>query len=146
MPRSLIPKDAAQFAKMCQNLRPNQVKAVIALANGSPYAEAAKQANVAKNRIYLWMQEVAFRKAVLASVSEIYWESIDRAVESSSQAMDVVLGIMNNEAARDRDRIEAAKVVLGQAGRWEERILTAQMQELERRLESFEQQPIAEAE
>lgn len=132
----LIPKDSEEVARMCENLTPLQVRAVVAIASGKSYSEAAKELNITKKRIYFWMQKPEFAAAVLETVKEIYWETVNSAIIASEEALGVVATIMRTEGTRDRDRLDAAKIILGQGAYWKERLLISQMEKLERQLEA----------
>ncbi|NEP62507.1 MAG: hypothetical protein F6K31_37190 [Symploca sp. SIO2G7] len=135
--RTTIARDNPGLKKLCEELSPKQVKAVVEIAAGSKYNQAAEASGVDVRTVYGWMREPAFKKAVIETVQEIYWASVQDAVTESLSAMKVASKIMNKDSARDRDRLEAVKIVLAHSSGWKERKIALQMETLEARLQSF---------
>ncbi len=99
-----------------ENLTPIQHRAIIALIEQPTVAEAAKVAAVHRATIYRWLQEDSdFRGAYQRARRDVFSAAVSRLQQISSEAVEVLREVMNDQSQQGASRVGAAKAVLDYA-------------------------------
>lgn len=86
--------------------------AVAALASGSTIKAAAEKASISRETLHRWMRDADF-KARVAAAAQVWCDVVqDRIKGLAGDAVDVLAEVMCDADAENRDRINAAKLIL----------------------------------
>jgi HAMP domain-containing protein len=119
-----------------QDLTIKQEKAIAALLTEDTVQLAAEKAGVGETTIYRWMKEEAFDKAFKAARKNALSQTISRLQQTTSNAVNTLRSVMENEEAPASSRVTAAKTVLEMAFKaYELEDLAAKVEEMEQYLQ-----------
>jgi len=113
-------------------IRPNQRKALEALAAGQTNRDAALVAGVAESTIYKWRSEDAFKQALQQATDDKLNDATRSIIGVVSVAIDTLQDVATNIEAPPTARVAAARAILDNALK-----LRTQL-ELEQRLATLE--------
>lgn len=95
-----------------EDLNPNQVVAVLALAGGQTTTAAAAQAGVSRQAVYEWRQDPAFRRALQEMTRHLEAETYDLAIAGRNLATRRLMAILNDPESTRSEVIRAAALLL----------------------------------
>ena len=98
---------------------------IAALMGSSSIAEAAAAAGISQRAIYDRMGTRDFKAAYSAAKSDIVRQAVVSMNRSLSAAVDVVTEIMNNKEAPAGNRLQAARMIIENAGKFADRMEAA---------------------
>jgi hypothetical protein len=98
-----------------QVLNVKQEKAIAALLTEDTVQLAAEKAGVGETTIYRWMKEEAFDKAFKEARKSALSQTISRLQQTTTNAVNTLRSVMENEDAPASSRVTAAKTVLEMA-------------------------------
>ncbi len=98
-------------------LNSRQRAAVLLLAQGHSYADAAEHAKVSIGTLYNWKsQNTAFRSQLEALQRQLYTEGVKNLQALVGQATETLRAVMAADDASHRDKVSAARTVYQYAG------------------------------
>lgn len=112
-------------------LSPKQLKVIGCLASGDSINVAAKKASTNEKTIDGWLKLPHFKQALRSAISEIYESAIAESVRCSTSAIKLLVKIVDDEEATNRDRIAAARELLANASKWRDWQLEERISKLE---------------
>lgn len=118
-------------------LRPNQRKAVEALASGSTVEEAALVAQVTDRTIYNWRTEAPFKQALQDMSDVIMGEAVTLLTGVTVRAIKILIDIADDTKVAPGTRVSAARTLLDST------LKTREMYELEKRIQELESRPVS---
>ncbi len=98
---------------------------IAALLNSGSIQQAAEAAGIAPRTIYDRMGTREFRAAYIAAKSDIIRQAVFSMCGNIAAAVNVIIGIMNNEENPAGTRLAAAKLLLDNAGKFTDRLTEA---------------------
>ena len=98
---------------------------IAALLNSGSIQQAAEAAGIAPRTIYDRMGTREFRAAYSAAKSDIIRQAVFSMCGNIAAAVNVIIGIMNNEENPAGTRLAAAKLLLDNAGKFTDRLTEA---------------------
>ena len=98
---------------------------VAALLSSGSIQEAAQAAGIAARTIYDRMGTREFRAVYSAAKSDIIRQAVFSMCGNIATAVNVIIGIMNNEENPAGTRLSAAKLLLDNAGKFTDRLTEA---------------------
>ena len=98
---------------------------VAALLSSGSILEAAQAAGIAPRTIYDRMGTREFRAVYSAAKSDIIRQAVFSMCGNIAAAVNVIIGIMNNEENPAGTRLSAAKLLLDNAGKFTDRLSEA---------------------
>lgn len=123
-------------AEILDNLRGDQVRALIPMARGDKLATIARNLGKGEKTIDRWAKDPTFKKAVNATVGYIYTHGLRTAAFAAVEAVGLLREAVRDKEAKLSDRIRAAAMILDQGDRWQNLGIERRLTELERRLAS----------
>jgi hypothetical protein len=103
------------FDNQEEKLKPEQVQALAALLTEKDVKAAAAKAGCSENTLHRWMKEDAdFKAALHAAEAQLIDQAVRRLAGAASDAIGVLVTIMNNKRAAASVRVRAATVVIEQ--------------------------------
>jgi len=93
-------------------ITPRQQRAVRALMENRTNGEAAKAAGIGERTLYRWLSEPLFRQALQDAENQAADMTARRLATGTRLALDVLVTILESEAAGDTLRLQAAKAWL----------------------------------
>jgi len=117
-----------------QELTVKQEKALSALLSEVTFTSAAAKAGVSERTLYTWLNEPAFKEAYRAACRASVQQAIAQLQNASSNALSVLLEIMNDKEEKASTRVIAAKTVL------ESGMKAFELEDLAQRIEALEKQ------
>lgn len=111
-----------------------QHRAVVALLTEPTLQDAAKSVGVDRSTIYRWFQQPAFQVAYREARHQALSRATARLQQISSEAVEVLREVMNDQAAQPAARVGAAKTVLDMA------LEATEVEDLSARVEALEQE------
>lgn len=113
-------------------LTTRQRLAVDLLARGHTVRHVARELNVTERTIHTYRRKPAVMKAVLRAQEDLMSEGGSRGVSTVPEAVETLTAIMNDESARDADRIAASKALMSGADAYAQRkIMERKLRDLE---------------
>jgi len=97
---------------MAEPITPRQRNAISALMQSRSNGEAAKTAGIGERTLYRWLSEPLFRQALQDAENQAADMTARRLATGTRLALDVLVTIMESEAAGDTLRLQAAKAWL----------------------------------
>lgn len=97
------------------NLNLKQEKAIAALLSEPTVQQAAEKAGVGETTLYRWMKEEDFDKAFKEARRQALSQTISRLQQTTTNAVNTLKSVMDNEEAPASSRVTAAKTVLEMA-------------------------------
>ena len=97
---------------MAEPITPRQQRAIRALMENRTNGEAAKAAGIGERTLYRWLSEPLFRQALQDAENQAADMTARRLATGTRLALDVLVTIMESEAAGDTLRLQAAKAWL----------------------------------
>jgi transposase-like protein len=108
------------------------------LARGTTIRETARKIGVSEKSVYSWRQRTAVQQAIARIQQELLSETGGMNISTIPDAIKLLDSIINDTAARNTDRIAAARTLMSGAQAYQERkILERQINDLERQLLRF---------
>ena len=98
---------------------------VAALLNSGSIQQAAEAAGIAPRTIYDRMGTRDFRAVYSAAKSDVIRQAVFSMCGNIATAVNVIIGIMNNEENPAGTRLSAAKLLLDNAGKFTDRLSEA---------------------
>lgn len=98
---------------------------VAALLNSGSIQQAAEAAGIAPRTIYDRMGTREFRAVYSAAKSDVIRQAVFSMCGNIATAVNVIIGIMNNEENPAGTRLSAAKLLLDNAGKFTDRLSEA---------------------
>lgn len=92
-----------------------QEKAIIALLNEPTMKEAAEATGVSEVTLWRWLQQPEFRKSYMEARRLAVQRAIARTQAATSEAVETLREVMNDQSAKGSERIAAAKAILDYA-------------------------------
>ncbi len=93
-------------------ITPRQQRAVRALMENRTNGEAAKAAGIGERTLYRWLSDPLFRQALQDAENQAADMTARRLATGTRLALDVLVTILESEAAGDTLRLQAAKAWL----------------------------------
>jgi transposase-like protein len=113
-------------------LTPRQRLAVDLIARGHTVRHIARELNVTERTIHNYRRKPTVMKAVLRAQEDLMTEGGSRGVSTVPEAVETLTAIMNDEDARDSDRIAASKALMNGADAYAQRkIMERKLRDLE---------------
>lgn len=113
-------------------LTPRQRLAVDLLAKGHTTRYVANELKVTERTIHKYRKTPTVMKAILRAQEDIMSQGGSRGVSTIPEAVETLTAIMNDENARDSDRIAASKALMNGADAYAQRkILERQLRDME---------------
>lgn len=113
-------------------LTTRQRLAVDLLARGHTSRYVARELNVSERTIHTYRKKPAVMTAILRAQEEIMSQGGSRGISTVPEAVETLTAIMNDENARDADRIAASRALMNGAQAYAERkILERQLRDME---------------
>jgi HAMP domain-containing protein len=123
-----------------QILNIKQEKAIAALLTEDTVQLAAEKAGVGETTIYRWMKEEAFDKAFKAARKSALSQTISRLQQTTTNAVNTLRSVMENEDAPASSRVTAAKTVLEMAFKaYELEDLATKVEEMEQYIQEVKE-------
>lgn len=97
---------------MAEPITPRQQRAIRALMENRTNGEAAKAAGIGERTLYRWLSEPLFRQALQDAENQAADMTARRLATGTRLALDVLVTILESEAAGDTLRLQAAKAWL----------------------------------
>lgn len=120
------------FVDPRDGLTPRQRLAVDLIARGHTVRHIARELNVTERTIHNYRRKPTVMKAVLRAQDELMTEGDSRGVSTVPEAVETLTTIMNDENARDSDRIAASKALMNGANAYAQRkIMERKLRDLE---------------
>lgn len=92
-----------------------QERAIIALLSEPGIDAAADACNVSRTTLWRWMQDSAFKAALLAARRETFGVATSKIAATSAIAADALRTVVSDPNAPPAARVSAAKVILERA-------------------------------
>ncbi|MEH7440477.1 hypothetical protein V7182_23805 [Neobacillus drentensis] len=119
-----------------QTINPKQEKAIAALLTEPTIQLAAEKAGVGETTLYRWMKEETFDKAFKEARKSALSQTISRLQQTTTDAVNTLKSVMENEEAPASSRVTAAKTVLEMAFKaYELEDLASKVEEMEQYLQ-----------
>lgn len=120
------------FVDPRDGLTPRQRLAVDLIARGHTVRHVARELGVTEKTIHNYRKKPTVMRAVLRSQEELMTTAGSRGISTIPEAVETLTTIMNDEEARDADRIAASRALMSGANAYAERkILERQLRDLE---------------
>lgn len=120
------------FVDPRDGLTPRQRLAVDLIARGLTVRQVARELNVTERTIHAYRKKPTVMRAVLRAQDDMMATAGSRGISTVPEAVETLTAIMNDETARDADRIAASKALMSGANAYAERkILERQLRDLE---------------
>jgi hypothetical protein len=100
-----------------QKLSRKQEALIAALLSEPTHAAAAKKVGVSEATLHRWLKDADFQTAYLQARREILRGAVERLQAAAGRAVETLVGVATNDAARDGDRVRAAALILDHASR-----------------------------
>lgn len=115
-----------------QDITIKQEKAIAALLTEPTIQLAADKAGVGETTLYRWMKEESFDKAFKEARKSALSQTISRLQQTTTDAVNTLKSVMENEESPASSRVTAAKTVLEMAFKaYELEDLAAKVEEME---------------
>jgi hypothetical protein len=115
-----------------------QEKAIAALLTEPTIQLAADKAGVGETSLYRWMKEEAFDKAFKEARKSALSQTISRLQQTTTDAVNTLKSVMENEEAPASSRVTAAKTVLEMAFKaYELEDLAAEVEEMQKYIQEI---------
>ena len=114
------------------NLTPKQHKAIAALLAEPTIAQAADKVGIGERTLYTWLDDTAFADCYRAARRDAVGQAVARLQQASSDAVTVLVGIMNDTETPRSIRVASAAKVLDTA------IKAVELEDLEARIAALE--------
>jgi predicted transcriptional regulator len=92
-----------------------QEKAIIALLNQPTMKEAAEAAGISEVTLWRWLQTPDFRSSYMEARRVAVQRAIARTQAATTEAVETLREVMNDQTAKGSERIAAAKAILDYA-------------------------------
>ncbi len=99
------------------SLRPNQVKAVLALLAYPTIEEAARAIGISRSTLWRWSQDSAFQSAVSSARRETFAAALNRLAVATGDAAATLHTVCTDTAVPPATRVSAANSILDQVRR-----------------------------
>jgi hypothetical protein len=96
-------------------LPPKQLRAIESLLAGRTKIEAAAQAGVSYRTLHRWLQDPTFRAALTTASDATFADATHRLTGVLDEAVTVLAKVMNNEQAKEADRLRAASLIISRS-------------------------------
>jgi hypothetical protein len=113
------------------SLSAKQLKVIVLLASGDSIDNAALKAGCNEKTIDGWLKISEFKQALRDAISDIYESAIAESVRHSTAAIKVLVKIIDDQEAPNRDKIAAARELLANASKWRDWQLEHRISRLE---------------
>lgn len=101
------------LVEMQEHLKGKRQEALLLMARGVPCTQISKQTGIATQTLYNWRSaDSAFRAELAGLQRKLFAEGVAALHGLVREAVESLAGVMGDPAARDSDRISAARTVL----------------------------------
>jgi hypothetical protein len=114
------------------DLSPRQEKAILALLTHQTLEEAAQASGISRTTMFRWLQDKDFHAGYMRARRESVRQAIGRLQSKTSEAVNVLVEIMNNSDTSPFARVGAAKAII------EYSIKAVEVEDLAQRVEELE--------